>query len=50
MIEALRAALRNGLRTPDAVAVVDEWVAADGADPGTPALAAAAVDALLGIT
>jgi L-cysteine:1D-myo-inositol 2-amino-2-deoxy-alpha-D-glucopyranoside ligase len=50
MIEALRAAMRNGLRTPDAVAVVDEWVAADGDDPGTPALAAAAIDALLGIT
>jgi L-cysteine:1D-myo-inositol 2-amino-2-deoxy-alpha-D-glucopyranoside ligase len=49
MIEGLRAALRKGLRTPDAIAAVDEWVALEGDDPGAPALAAAAVDSLLGV-
>jgi L-cysteine:1D-myo-inositol 2-amino-2-deoxy-alpha-D-glucopyranoside ligase len=49
LIDALRTALRGGLRTPGAVAVVDEWVDATGDDPSSPLVARIAVDALLGI-
>jgi len=49
LIASLRQALRNGLDTPSALRAVDAWAANDGDDPGAPALAAEAVDALLGI-
>jgi L-cysteine:1D-myo-inositol 2-amino-2-deoxy-alpha-D-glucopyranoside ligase len=49
LVAELRVALGNGLDTPAALAAVDEWVAADGDDPQAGQLAAAAVDALLGI-
>lgn len=49
VIEAVRAALRNDLDAPSAVAAVDEWAAASGDDPAAPAAVADLVDALLGI-
>ena len=49
VIAALRQALRTDLDAPTALAVIDEWVAADGDDPDAPAAVAEAVDALLGV-
>jgi L-cysteine:1D-myo-inositol 2-amino-2-deoxy-alpha-D-glucopyranoside ligase len=49
VVDALRAALSDGLRTPDALDVVDRWVGSDGDDAAAPGRMAAAVDALLGI-
>ena len=48
-VASMRAALAQGLRTPDALTVVDEWAATDGADADAPGQVAAAVDALLGV-
>jgi L-cysteine:1D-myo-inositol 2-amino-2-deoxy-alpha-D-glucopyranoside ligase len=50
LVVPVRAALRDGLRTPDALVAVDEWCARDGDDAAAPRIAAAAIDALLGIT
>jgi L-cysteine:1D-myo-inositol 2-amino-2-deoxy-alpha-D-glucopyranoside ligase len=49
LIAALRAVLRDGLRSHQALPLVDDWVGADGDDPAAPGEAAAAVDALLGV-
>ncbi len=50
VVEAIRAALRDDLDAPRAVAAVDEWAArTDGDDPAAGPLVAAAVDALLGV-
>jgi L-cysteine:1D-myo-inositol 2-amino-2-deoxy-alpha-D-glucopyranoside ligase len=49
VVEDIRAALADGLRTPDALEFVDTWAASDGTDPGAPGQVALAVDALLGI-
>ena len=50
----MRAALSDDLDTPAALAVVDAWadaaLAGEGSDADAPALVAATVDALLGIT
>jgi L-cysteine:1D-myo-inositol 2-amino-2-deoxy-alpha-D-glucopyranoside ligase len=48
-VDRLRQALADGLRTPDALAAVDEWTAGGGDDPDAPGRVAAAVDALLGV-
>jgi len=45
----LRAAIADGIRTPDALAVVDAWAATDGDDSAAPQQIATAVDALLGV-
>ena len=50
VLARLRAALADDLDTPAALAVVDAWCAADGADPAAPALVRDAVDALLGVS
>jgi L-cysteine:1D-myo-inositol 2-amino-2-deoxy-alpha-D-glucopyranoside ligase len=49
LVAAIRAVLRDGLRSHDALPLVDAWVAADGADLDAPGQAARAVDALLGV-
>jgi len=49
VVDALRAELSDGLRTPAALDVVDRWVDDDGDDATAPAQVAAAVDALLGV-
>ena len=49
VIDAVRGALTDGLRTPDALQFVDTWAAGDGTDQGAPGQVALAVDALLGI-
>jgi L-cysteine:1D-myo-inositol 2-amino-2-deoxy-alpha-D-glucopyranoside ligase len=49
VVDSLRAALADGLRTPDALAVVDAWASSEGSDAAAPAQVAAAVDALLGV-
>ena len=49
VVDDVRAALADGMRTPDALAVIDAWAAADGDDETAPARVAAAVDALLGV-
>ena len=49
LVQRLREALADDLDTPRALAAVDAWAAAEGDDPGAPALARDAVDALLGI-
>jgi L-cysteine:1D-myo-inositol 2-amino-2-deoxy-alpha-D-glucopyranoside ligase len=49
LLAALRAALADDLDTPAALAAVDAWAVQDGTDPSAPALAADAVDALLGV-
>jgi L-cysteine:1D-myo-inositol 2-amino-2-deoxy-alpha-D-glucopyranoside ligase len=49
LIDALRHALRDGLDTAAALAAIDDWAALSGSDPDAPAVAADAVDALLGI-
>jgi NADH:ubiquinone oxidoreductase subunit F (NADH-binding) len=46
---ALAAAVAGGPDAPAALAAVDDWAAAGGADREAPQLAAAAVDALLGV-
>jgi L-cysteine:1D-myo-inositol 2-amino-2-deoxy-alpha-D-glucopyranoside ligase len=48
-VDALRAALTNDLDTAAALAAVDAWAESNGDDPGSAALVAEAVDALLGI-
>lgn len=52
VLRAIREALRDDLDAPRALAIVDEWAQADGSDddPGAPALVAAAVDTLLGVS
>ena len=49
LVAEVRVALSNGLDTPAALDAVDRWVAAEGDDAQGGQLAAAAVDALLGI-
>jgi L-cysteine:1D-myo-inositol 2-amino-2-deoxy-alpha-D-glucopyranoside ligase len=49
LIAGIRAVLRDGLRSHDALPLVDSWVGAAGDDPDAPAQAAVAVDALLGV-
>jgi L-cysteine:1D-myo-inositol 2-amino-2-deoxy-alpha-D-glucopyranoside ligase len=53
LLAGVRARLADDLDTPGALALVDAWadevLAGSGDDPGAPALAAAAVDALLGV-
>lgn len=49
VIDAIRGALSDGLRTPDALRFVDTWASSDGSDPAAPADVALAVDALLGV-
>ena len=49
LIAGLRAVLRDGLRSHQALPLVDDWISVDGADRAAAAQAAAAVDALLGI-
>jgi len=48
-IAELRQVIGDGLDTPKALTLVDNWVAADGDDSAAPGLMAAAIDALLGI-
>jgi L-cysteine:1D-myo-inositol 2-amino-2-deoxy-alpha-D-glucopyranoside ligase len=49
LLARLRAALADDLDTPTALAAVDAWCAAEGADAAAPALVRDAVDALLGV-
>ena len=49
LIDALRAALRNDLDAPAALAAVDAWADQPGDDPDAGATVAQAVDALLGV-
>ena len=49
VIDAIRGALSDGLRTPDALQFVDTWAASDGSEPDAPGEVALAVDALLGV-
>jgi L-cysteine:1D-myo-inositol 2-amino-2-deoxy-alpha-D-glucopyranoside ligase len=49
LLAAVRAALAQDLDTPAALALVDEWAAADGGDAEAPALVRALADALLGV-
>jgi L-cysteine:1D-myo-inositol 2-amino-2-deoxy-alpha-D-glucopyranoside ligase len=49
VVDRLRDELVDGLRTPEALHLVDRWVGTDGDDPKAPAAIAAAVDALLGV-
>jgi L-cysteine:1D-myo-inositol 2-amino-2-deoxy-alpha-D-glucopyranoside ligase len=49
VVEGLRVALRDGLRTPDALTVIDDWATSEGDDAAAPGPVAAAVDALLGV-
>jgi L-cysteine:1D-myo-inositol 2-amino-2-deoxy-alpha-D-glucopyranoside ligase len=49
VVDAVRECLADGLRTPDALLVVDAWVAAEGTDEAAPRAVALAVDALLGV-
>jgi L-cysteine:1D-myo-inositol 2-amino-2-deoxy-alpha-D-glucopyranoside ligase len=49
VIDALRETLEDGVRTPDALLVVDAWAHAEGSDTAAPAGVARAVDALLGV-
>src|SRR3954470_18357683 len=48
-VDRLRAELVDGLRTPEALHVVDQWAGTDGDDRDAPAQMSAAVDALLGV-
>jgi L-cysteine:1D-myo-inositol 2-amino-2-deoxy-alpha-D-glucopyranoside ligase len=48
-VTALRETLREGVRTPHALAVVDTWAAAEGDDTAAPDQMRAAADALLGV-
>jgi L-cysteine:1D-myo-inositol 2-amino-2-deoxy-alpha-D-glucopyranoside ligase len=49
LVAELRVAVGNGLDTPAALDAVDRWVEAEGDDAQAGQLAAAAVDALLGV-
>jgi L-cysteine:1D-myo-inositol 2-amino-2-deoxy-alpha-D-glucopyranoside ligase len=49
VVDALRSVLADGLRTPDALSVVDAWADTDGDDDDAPRRVALAVDALLGV-
>lgn len=49
LLAAVRACLADDLATPAAIAAVDHWCATEGTDADAPALAAATVDALLGV-
>ncbi|HEU5034569.1 MAG TPA: cysteine--1-D-myo-inosityl 2-amino-2-deoxy-alpha-D-glucopyranoside ligase [Mycobacteriales bacterium] len=49
LVEELRGVLGDGLRTPDALALVDRWAAKSGEDAVAPGQVRLAVDALLGI-
>jgi L-cysteine:1D-myo-inositol 2-amino-2-deoxy-alpha-D-glucopyranoside ligase len=49
LVRALREALADDLDTPAALEAVDRWSREDGDDATAPALAASAVDALLGV-
>ena len=49
VVTELRSALADGLRTPEALAVVDAWAAHDGDDVAAPGSVRAAVDTLLGV-
>jgi len=49
LLSAVRAALRNDLDAPAALALIDEWTLIGGEDAEGGALVATAVDALLGI-
>jgi L-cysteine:1D-myo-inositol 2-amino-2-deoxy-alpha-D-glucopyranoside ligase len=49
LVRRLRERLADDLDTPAALAAVDDWAVAGGADREAPQLAAAAVDALLGV-
>ena len=48
-VDRLRDELVDGLRTPEALHLVDRWAGTDGDDEAAPAQMAAAVDALLGV-
>ncbi len=48
-VAAVRAALRNDLDAPSALAAIDAWAAAPGDDPGAPGLVRDLADALLGV-
>jgi L-cysteine:1D-myo-inositol 2-amino-2-deoxy-alpha-D-glucopyranoside ligase len=49
VVDAIREALEDGVRSPDALLVIDAWAAAQGSDATAPAGVGAAADALLGI-
>jgi len=49
LVENMRAALADDLRTPHTLELVDAWAEKAGDDADSPALVASAVDALLGI-
>ncbi len=49
LVDGLRAALRDDLDAPTALALVDAWASTDGDDSGAPGTFATAVDALLGV-
>jgi L-cysteine:1D-myo-inositol 2-amino-2-deoxy-alpha-D-glucopyranoside ligase len=49
LLERLRGVLRDGLRSHDALPLVDAWAATDGNDTEAPTQVAAAIDALLGV-
>jgi L-cysteine:1D-myo-inositol 2-amino-2-deoxy-alpha-D-glucopyranoside ligase len=49
LVRDMRAALADDLRTPHALQLVDDWAGMPGDDAASPALATAAVDALLGV-
>lgn len=53
VLQKVRAALANDLRTPSALDAIDDWcvaaVAGDGSDPGSPAVIRDLADALLGV-
>jgi L-cysteine:1D-myo-inositol 2-amino-2-deoxy-alpha-D-glucopyranoside ligase len=49
LLAQVRGALADDLGTPEALAAVDAWTAADGDDAQAPALVADTVDALLGV-
>lgn len=48
-VAAIRAALRNDLGAPAALAAIETWCNAEGEDPAAPGEIAVAIDALLGI-
>ena len=48
-VDRLRAELVDGLRTPEALHLVDQWTGTDGVDQDAPRQMTAAIDALLGV-
>jgi L-cysteine:1D-myo-inositol 2-amino-2-deoxy-alpha-D-glucopyranoside ligase len=48
-LDLVRAALRNDLDAPAALAAIDDWALADGDEPAAPGLARDLADALLGV-